>query len=365
MAKIALDASPLAVASGGVRRYTEELSRALAENFPDDEFWLLSDQRFKAPEGARPNLKIGRGPRNLLERRWWVWGLQGEISRIGIDLFHGTDFAVPYLPLRPSVMTLHDLSPWMDSGWHTEADRVRNRTPMLLRLGLATMVITPSEAVREQAIQRFRLDASRVVAVPHAAGRNFVPLAPAPAGVPYLLYVGTLEPRKNLPLLLDAWREVRKRHPVDLVLAGRRREDFPEPIGEPGLHLLGLTAEEELPKLYSGALAVVYPSYYEGFGLPVLEAMQCGAAVIASRDPAIAEVAGEAAILVDAKDRRAWVEALSGLFEQPDGLRTLREKARARAGEFSWDKTARLTREVYGQAVKRFRSKNTATRTPA
>ena len=347
MAKIALDAGPLAVASGGVRRYTEELSRALAENFPEDEFWLLSDQRFAPPAGAPANLKIGRGPRNLLERRWWLWGLQGEMSRIGIDLFHGTDFAVPYLPLRPSVMTLHDLSPWMDSGWHSEADRVRNRTPMLLRLGLATMVITPSEAVREQAIQRFRIEASRVVRVPHAAGLNFVPVEPAPAGEPYLLYVGTLEPRKNLPMLLDAWREVRKRHPVDLVLAGRRREDFPEPGSEPGLRLLGLTAEEELPKLYSGALAVVYPSYYEGFGLPVLEAMQCGAAVIASRDPAIAEVAGEGAIL----------EALTSLFEQPERIRTLREKALARAGEFSWDKTARLTREVYAEAVRRFRSK--------
>jgi glycosyltransferase involved in cell wall biosynthesis len=352
--KIALDASPLAIPSGGVRRYTEELSRALGENFPEDEFWLLSDQRFEPLTQAPSNLKTGRGPRNLLERRWWLWGLQGEISRIGIDVFHGTDFAVPYLPLRPSVMTLHDLSPWMDPAWHVEADRVRNRTPMLLRLGLAAMVITPSEAVREQAIARFHLPPSRVVAVPHAAGRNFAP-APAPASErPYLLYVGTLEPRKNLPLLLDAWREVRKQHRVDLVLAGRRREDFPELPAESGLELRGLTAEEELPKLFSGALAVVYPSYYEGFGLPVLEAMQCGAAVIASRDRAISEVAGDAAILVDANDRRGWVEALTSLVERPERVKELREKALRRAAEFSWSKTARLTREVYGQAVERF-----------
>ena len=355
--KIALDASPLAIPSGGVRRYTEELSRALAENFPEDEFWLLSDQRFTAPAPACANLKTGRGPRNLLERRCWLWGLQGEISRIGIDLFHGTDFAVPYLPVRPSVMTLHDLSPWMDPAWHREADRVRNRTPMLLRLGLATMVITPSEAVRQQALQRFRLQASRVVAVPHAAGRHFHPVEQPLSSPPYLLYVGTLEPRKNLALLLDVWREVRKQHPIDLVLAGRRREDFPQLPAEAGLHLKGLTDEQELPKLYSGALAVVYPSYYEGFGLPVLEAMQCGAAVIASRDRAIAEVAGEAAILLDANDRRAWVEALTSLLEQPDQIRALREKALARAGEFSWTKTAQLTREVYGHAVGRFRKK--------
>jgi len=357
--KIALDASPLAIPSGGVRRYTEELSRALAENFPEDEFWLLSDQHFTMPAPARANLKTGRGPRNLLERRWWLWGLQGEISRIGIDLFHGTDFAVPYLPVRPSVMTLHDLSPWMDPAWHREADRVRNRTPMLLRLGLATMVITPSEAVRQQALQRFRLPASRVVAVPHAAGRHFHPVEQPLNSPPYLLYVGTLEPRKNLALLLDVWLEVRKQHPVDLVLAGRRREDFPQLPAEAGLHLKGLTGEQELPKLYSGALAVVYPSYYEGFGLPVLEAMQCGAAVIASRDRAIAEVAGEAAILLDANDRRAWVETLTSLLEQPNQIPALREKALARAGEFSWTKTARLTREVYGHAIERFRKKAT------
>jgi glycosyltransferase involved in cell wall biosynthesis len=355
--KIALDATPLSIPSGGVRRYTEELSRALAENFPEDEFWLLSDQPFQPPAPPLANLKSGRGPRNLMERRWWLWGLQGEISRIGIDVFHGTDFAVPYLPLRPSVMTLHDLSPWMDPAWHVEADRVRNRTPMLLRLGLATMVITPSEAVRQEALQRFRLQANRVVAVPHAAARHFHPVEAPASDPPYLLYVGTLEPRKNLPLLLDVWREVRKQHPIDLVLAGRRREDFPQLPAEAGLHLKGLTGEQELPSLYSGALAVVYPSYYEGFGLPVLEAMQCGAAVIASHDQAISEVAGDAAILVDANDRRAWLDALTSLLEQPDQIAAVREKALARAGEFSWAKTAQLTREVYGHAVKRFRKK--------
>src|SRR5712692_7296669 len=94
MVKIALDATPLTIPIGGVRRYTAELSRALAENSPEDEFWLLSDQKFEPPAGAPPNLKTGRGARNLLERRWWLWGLQGEIARLSIDVFHGTDFAV-------------------------------------------------------------------------------------------------------------------------------------------------------------------------------------------------------------------------------------------------------------------------------
>src|SRR6202044_142604 len=97
-------------------------------------------------------------------------------------------------------------------------------------------------------------------------------------------------------------------HQVDPVLVGRRRAHFLEKTAEPGLRLAGLTPEEDLPALYSGAIACLYPSYYEGFGLPVLEAMQCGAVVIASRDPAILEVAGEGAILLDVADRALWID---------------------------------------------------------
>jgi glycosyltransferase involved in cell wall biosynthesis len=352
--KIALDATPLTVPSGGARRYTEELTRALCDNFPDDRFWLLSDQKLALPV-ARANLSAGQGPRNMLERRWWSWGLQGEISRLGIDVFHGTDFAVPYLPLRPSVMTLHDLSPWMNPGWHSQADRIRNRTPMLLRLGLATMVITPSDAIRSAAIERFHLQHDRVVAVPHAAAACFRPVPADGHTPPYLLYVGTLEPRKNIGLILDVWRELRRTHPVDLVLVGMRRADFPELPAEPGLRIAGLTPEEDLPALYSGATACLYPSYYEGFGLPVLEAMQCGAVVMASRDPAIVEVADGGAILLDIGDRALWLEALRSAVERPEEMRELRARAVARAGEFSWTKTARLTRAVYEQALRRFR----------
>ncbi len=352
--KIALDATPLTVPSGGVRRYTEELTRALCDSFPGDRFWLLSDQKAVLPF-ARANLNAGHGARNMLERRWWSWGLQGEISRLGIDVFHGTDFAVPYLPLRPSVMTLHDLSPWLDPAWHAEADRVRNRTPMLLRLGLATMVITHTEAIRRAAIDRFHLQRDRVIAVPLAASACFRPTPGAERSPPYLLYVGTLEPRKNIGLILDLWRELRRDHPIDLVLAGRRRADFPEIHAEPGLRLAGLMPEEDLPALYSGAVACLYPSYYEGFGLPVLEAMQCGALVIASRDPAILEVAGDGAILLDVRDHGPWMEALRLAVTQPEKMRAQRARALARAGEFSWTKTARLTKAVYEQAVQRFR----------
>jgi glycosyltransferase involved in cell wall biosynthesis len=349
--RVALDATPLTMSSGGLARYTSELAQALAAEFPDDDYYLISDQEFALPPG---NLKGGRAPASQLDRRWWLWGLHREMSRLRADLFHGTNFAVPYVPARPSVMALHDLSPWMDHGWHNAAARVRNRTPRLIGLGIATMIVTDSEAVRRHAIQHFKIHPDRIVAVPLAASSRFQPAPCAPPPRPFLLYVGVLEPRKNIPLLVDAWRPVRDRYGVELVLAGRRREDFPALPEEPGLRLLGEIADEDLPPLYSTALAFVYPSMYEGFGLPVLEAMQCGACVITSTDPAIGEVIGEAGARVDPRDPRAWTTAMLACAAGGDWLRQRREHSIARAREFSWKRTAQLTREVYCEARRRF-----------
>ncbi len=348
--RVAIEAASLGLSSGGLARYTGELSLALARAFPDDEFFLLSDQPFRMPEAAPANLKRGGGPRNAAERRWWIWGLEREMTRLGADLIHGPDFAVPYIPRRPSVLTVHDLSPWMDPKWHHAAKRVRRRTPVLLELGIATMIITPGEAVRRQAIERFRLQPDRVVAVPEAPAPWLRRVDAAPAAAPYFLFVGTLEPRKNLLALVEAWREVRRRHPVDLILAGRRRADAPSIVEEPGLRLLGEVPDDQLPALYSGALALVCPSFYEGFGLPVLEAMQCGAPVIASH--AVAEAAGDAAVYAD--DAPALARAMSLAVEQPEWVVRQRELSVARAREFSWERTARQTYEVYVEARRRY-----------
>ena len=349
--KVALDATPLTLASGGIARYVTELSRALAHEFPDDQYLLVSDQPFEAPCVSSGKLAKGSGPRNWIEKRWWLCGVQREMG--GADVFHGTHFTVPWLPLRPSVMTLHDLSPWLDPAWQAGAGFVRRRTPFLLGLGLATMIVTHTEAVRREAIEHFRLHPERVRAVPLAAGERFRPVT-SPPSPPYFLYVGALEPRKNLDMLLKAWREAHRRHGVELRLAGRARSDFRAPAPEPGLRVLGEVPEEALPGLYSGAIACLYPSLYEGFGLPVLEAMQCGALVLASRVPAIAEVAGESALLLDPRDMGAWVEAMSSVVTHPEGHVALKKKALQRAGEYSWARTARLTHEVYEEAIRRF-----------
>jgi glycosyltransferase involved in cell wall biosynthesis len=339
--KVALDATPLAGPPGGIRRYLDELAAALERTFAGDEYLLLTDQPLPPPGAWFP-------------RRWWSAGLPLELARRGVDVFHGVDFAVPYLPVCPSVLTLHDLSPWMDPAWHCGADRVRRRAPALAGLGLATMIATPTGAVRRQAIERFRLSPARVAVTPLAAAAHFRPVTGPPRARPYFLYVGALEPRKNLETILGAWRQLRRRTEVDLVLAGRRREDFPAPAREPGLELAGFVPEDDLPALYSGAAAFLYPSHYEGFGLPVLEAMQCGTPVIVSTDAALAEVAGEAAVRLEARDGRAWVEAMHAALADGDWRNRRREACRRRAERFSWEQTARRTREVYEEARRRF-----------
>jgi glycosyltransferase involved in cell wall biosynthesis len=347
--RVLLEAAPLALSSGGLARYTGELSVSLARCFPEDEFFLASDQPFEMPADAPLNLKRGGAPGSAAERRWWLWGLGREARRLGVDLIHGPDFSVPYLPQKPSVLTLHDLSPWLDPSWHHAAHRVKRRTPVLLELGIATMVITPSETVRKQAIERFRLKPERVVAVPEAAAPWLGPVTTS-RREPYFLFVGTLEPRKNVTGLVEAWREVRRDHPIDLILAGRRRADAPEVKPETGLHVLGEVSDAQLAELYSGALAFVYPSLYEGFGLPVLEAMQCGACVITSR--ATAEAGGAAAVY--AESGKELSQALRRAAEDPAWVAECRTRSRSRAREFSWDRSARLTHQVYEEACRRF-----------
>jgi glycosyltransferase involved in cell wall biosynthesis len=243
------------------------------------------------------------------------------------------------------VMTLHDLSPWRELAWHSGADRVRRRTPLLIALGLATMIITPTRAVRADVLERFQIHPSRVAVVPEAAAECFRPRAQRSAAKPYLLFAGTLEPRKNVAEVVERWRALRGKHDIRLVLAGRVRDDFTPPAPEPDLELTGAVSDDELAVLYSNATAVLYLSLYEGFGLPVLEAMQCGAPVLIGDDAAVREVAGDAAL---------HISAIENLMANSELTSEMRRRSIVRAAEFSWARTACLTREVYVEAARRF-----------
>src|SRR5258708_1819010 len=172
---VAIDAPPLTVPTGGARRHTWELSVALAERFPEDGYWLLSDQAFALPGDAPANLKTGPAPHGRMERKWWSYGVQRAMGRIGANVFWGPDFSVPYLPLRPSVLTILDLSPWKNPAWAPGSARVRRRTPWLLKMHSATVVMTISEAIKREIIEHFRVPAAKGFVVPLAAGRRFHP----------------------------------------------------------------------------------------------------------------------------------------------------------------------------------------------
>lgn len=346
----ALDATPLTLTSGGLARYVSELSLALARGYPDDRYLLLSDRKFALPAGAPANLVAGTD--SPCDKRWWLRGVRRAIAQSGTQVFHGTNFEVPYLGNTPAILTIHDLSPWGDPAWHAGADRVRRRTPWLIRMRRARLILTVSQAVRREILTHFSLSEDRVRAIPLAASGLFRPMVSHPPHRnPYFLFVGTLEPRKNLPALVDAWQATRFETGADLLIAGRTRADFvPIPPME-GIQYLGEVSDDELPCLFSGALAFVYPTLYEGFGLPVLEAMQCGCPVITSRDPAVTEVSGGAAIHATSVTEIA--DAMRAVAANPERRRELREKGLTRARHFSWPATARATRALYQEVLNR------------
>jgi glycosyltransferase involved in cell wall biosynthesis len=235
----------------------------------------------------------------------------------------------------------------------------------------ATMIVTPSESVRREVCQHLRVAPEKVVAVPEAARRIFRQMSPAQTAIvrerfgvedEFLLYVGTIEPRKNLLTLVRAFAEILRTTPLrpQLVIAGKKgwlSDDLYTYIKASDIAdrilFTGYVTDDELCALYSSCRAFVYPSLYEGFGLPPLEAMACGAPVIASDIGSIREVAGEAARLVDPTDVDALARSIVRLLEDEGERRHLSSAGLKHAAGFSWERTARALREVYDEARRR------------
>jgi alpha-1,3-rhamnosyl/mannosyltransferase len=289
-------------------------------------------------------------------------GLPLQLALRRIDIFHGVNFSVPYVPVRPSVMTVFDLSPWKTGPARaTTATRVRRRTKQLFPI--CSKIITPTEAIRRELHGYFGVPLSRIEAVHLAPHPD--PGVPTPSEAslvlrkysinkPFLLYLGARNPRKNLNALVAAWtRAGASVSGLSLVLAGSPDQEADNLNEREGLRVIENIPDNEIQALLSAATAFVYPSLYEGFGLPVLEAMQAGAPVVTSLDPAITEVAGGAALQVDCGSIPALSRALVDVVAQP-GLRDdLRQRGLRRAAQFSWNSTAIQTHAVYEQAIRR------------
>jgi glycosyltransferase involved in cell wall biosynthesis len=212
-------------------------------------------------------------------------------------------------------------------------------------------------------VSDLRIPADRVVAIPYAAAEMFRPVAGRPPypGLdrPYFLFVGTIEPRKNLVRLIDAFATFAREVPdVRLVLAGQRgwkcEEIYARAAGADvadRLIILDYVSEDLLPSLYSHALACVYPSLFEGFGFPVVEAMACGTPVLTSNTTSLAEIGEGAALLVDPLDRNAITDGLRALASNGDLRADLRTRGFARAAAFSWNETGRRTLAAYRRAL--------------
>ena len=251
------------------------------------------------------------------------------------------------LSILNQVLTVHDLSPLEHPEWFKPAFAAWYRLFLPILIRRVKCVITPSDHVRRKILSRFHLPEDQVVAIHPGVNLDRFYRQTAPTGYGrYILFVGSIEPRKNLPALLAAWKRIEKRYPdVSLVLAGVpgtvfRRVQFPEDIER--LHLTGYLPDAALPALYSGADIFILPSFDEGFGLPVLEAMACGTPVAASTRGALPEVVGDAGLLFRPDNPVALSEIISQCLSNPQQRKSLSERGLQRVRLFSWQSAAEL-----------------------
>jgi alpha-1,3-rhamnosyl/mannosyltransferase len=291
------------------------------------------------------------------------------LARLGrFDLYHEPNL-VPFGVSLPTVVTVHDLSVVLFPDWHP-SERVKRHEKAFARgVEKAAHILVDSDAVRAEAIRHLGLDSNRVTTVHMGIGSNFrIQTESELAGMRhrlslperYLLYVGTVEPRKNLATLLRAYCDLpaELRESCPLILGGswgwkseEVRELFESEARDRGVRYLGYVADEDLPALYGGAVALLYPSFYEGFGLPPLEAMACGTAAIVSTADAVKEVVGVHAIQIDPEDLSGWNEAMRRAVTDREYLECYREGGMHHASSFTWDQAARTTLDVYRRVL--------------
>ncbi len=374
--RVGLDATPLLGPRTGVGRYVAGLVEAMTElpGGEPDEIVLVpftwrgtADLALVAPAARQVRRRRRRLPMRLLQAAWAalpfppVEWLAGQV-----DVFHATNFVAPPARRAATVVTVHDLTYLRYPEMVTAASaRFRDLVPRAL--GRGATVCTPTAAVGAEVADAYRLPPERLVVTPLGVGPAWRTAAPAdPAwlaanGLPerYLLFVGNREPRKNLPTLLAAYRELLADPPANpggvppLVLVG------PAGWGE-ALDLAGLPAEavrtpgylpeDDLARVVTGAAALVFPSWYEGFGLPALEALACGTPVVATDLPALREVLGDQAELVPPGDAAAMAAALAKVLGDPGG-EPARAARRARAAAFTWAACAQATLSAYRRAL--------------
>ena len=373
--RVGLDGYPLSEPLTGIGHYTLELAFSLARNFPRDEFELVSPKPFNPvaiggiPRESIPNLRLTQAKSSSLRGHWWSVGLPMYARRARFDLFHGTNFEVPLWKRRRTVLTIHDLSTLLYPETHRASAVRRARLRLPIAAKIADAIITPTEAVRQEVCERLKVKPGKVSAIHEAPRRTFSPMTKEETVAirkrlrvedEFLLFVGTLEPRKNLLTMMRAFEEVINRTSVrpQLVIAGGEGWLIDETLSfinsaslKDRILLTGYLNDEDLRALYSSCRAFIYPSLYEGFGLPPLEAMACGAPVIASRIAALQETLGDAAILIEPLDVQTLSRTIIEVLRDERRRAAMGEAGIKHAAKFSWDKAAMLTHELYAKVL--------------
>jgi glycosyltransferase involved in cell wall biosynthesis len=383
--RIGVDARAFASPAGGVRRYVWEIYGALPLVAPDVEVIAIGASHGDALPKGVTGYPARSFPTNL---GWMALSIPLAVRDAGLDVFHAPAYTAPLWGVHPQAVTIHDVSYERKPEWTANKhDRVRRFFYRRSALS-ADRIITDSAFSRREITAAYGIPADRISVVPLAAADRFAPgafdAATAPPGLkqPYALHVGDLHVRRNLSTALDAVLATRSEagdrgsgigdrgsgiggnstNKLTLVLAGVDRgvgEDLiarAAAAGDPdALILTGPVSDDVLVNLYRGASMLLYPSRYEGFGLPVLEAMRCGVPVIAADCASVPEIVGEAGVLLDPLDVPAWREAIGRLLTDPAMAARLRDAGLARAAGYSWTRTAKDTMAVLRECAKHSR----------
>lgn len=368
--RIAIDAHSVGNKLGGNESYAKNLIEALAQIDKVNQYTIFVTKREARERFSNrwPNFQVRSTPPHTPFVRIPLT-LSAELRRNRVDVLHVQFTAPPFSPC-PVVVSIHDLS------FEHLPQTFKRRSRMQLRLTVrrsarnAAQVIALSEHARADLIATYNLQPEKVNVVPLAAPDAFAPVRDDNElqrvrqiyGIDrdYILSVGSIQPRKNLRRLIEAYYLLRQQQPEgklpQLVLVGKNAWLYDETLQSlkdrdlGSIVLTGYVPEADLPALYSGALCFIYPSYFEGFGLPPLEAMKCGAPVIVGNKTSLPEVVGDAALMIDPFDVGAIAAAIQRVITDSDFRSELRVKGMQRAKQFDWKETARRTLAVYEKA---------------
>jgi glycosyltransferase involved in cell wall biosynthesis len=375
---VAYDVAPLKLPRTGVGHYAATLLDHLISLDPDLEFRFFSltavpDSRIDVPQSQSAATRngetslsqrlVGKLPRSLRRTALTAWTMAGRPAAekfVGrADVIHGTNFWIPPISHRYGIVTIHDLTFWLYPEFCTPAVR-RYRVTMPKILDRCALAITPSGTVRDELSAALGFPESRIVVTPEGVRGAFVRAEREPQlltrlGVerPYVLSAGTQEPRKNLDRLIESFRLLTD---LDLQLlivgpGGWGSIDLPAVARKHGVEervsFSGYLDDSRLGSLMAGAAAFAYPSLYEGFGLPPLEAMAAGVPVVAGRAGALPETLGEAPFWCDPEDVESIAEAIREAATDEAARSAAIERGRQQVRRYSWDETARLTHEAY------------------